>query len=255
MQVQHIFGLDFVTEATIDDVARALLDSTGRDAWSSVVTPNVDHLVRYERNPDERTVGQAASVVLPDGAPIVWASKLLGVPLSGRLTGSDLFSRLWPLLAAEERSVLAIVGSDLIADRLRAELASVATIVPPMFDVTDRDALVLLADEVVAHANRVPTDFVVIGVSMPKHHALAAELMSRPVPPTGAPMLLLLGASAEFHVGVQIRAPHWMRRAGLEWVHRLVKNPRGMAKRYLVDDVAFARTVWREYRGRRKVKR
>ena len=63
--------------------------------------------------------------------------------------------------------------------------------------------------------------------------------------------MLLLGASAEFHVGLQRRAPEWMQRFGLEWVYRLLSNPRRLAKRYLVDDVAFGPMVWREWRARR----
>ena len=257
LSTQYLFGLDFVSDNTVDEVVETLLRCSAGplDRWISVVTPNVDHLVRYERYPAERAAGQAAEIVLPDGAPIVWASRLLGADLARRLTGSDLFSHLWPRLADRGGSVVAIVGSERVAELLRHEVPAAALIVPPMFDAADSTALAELADQIVEHADRVRTEFVVIGVSMPKHHALAAELMSRPVPACGAPILLLLGASAEFHVGAQQRAPQWMQRVGLEWLHRLLKNPRGMAKRYLVDDVMFVRTVWREYGVRRRLKR
>jgi N-acetylglucosaminyldiphosphoundecaprenol N-acetyl-beta-D-mannosaminyltransferase len=62
---------------------------------------------------------------------------------------------------------------------------------------------------------------------------------------------MLVGASPDFAVGLAKRAPRWMQRLGVEWLHRLAGDPRRLAKRYLVDDVAFVRLVWREWRARR----
>jgi N-acetylglucosaminyldiphosphoundecaprenol N-acetyl-beta-D-mannosaminyltransferase len=219
------------------------------DVWRTVVTPNVDHLVRYDRYPSERRVAATAHMVLPDGLPIIWASRMLRKPLSGRVTGSDLFPVLWARFAREHTPVLAILGSQSVADQLTVEHPQLAAIVPPIFDVDDGVSIRALADQIVERLTAQPAEFVLIGLSMPKHHALAVELSARPLPSARSPILLLLGASAEFHVGEQVRAPAWMRKVGLEWLHRLAKNPRGMAKRYLVDDVAFVRTVWRERRS------
>jgi N-acetylglucosaminyldiphosphoundecaprenol N-acetyl-beta-D-mannosaminyltransferase len=251
MRVQSLFGLRFITDSSVDEVVEALLadGSATSDAWRTVVTPNVDHLVRYDRYPNERNVATTALMVLPDGLPIIWASRILRRPLSGRVTGSDLFPVLWARFAREQTPVLAILGSQSLADQLGVEHPQLVAIVPPIFEVDDGVSIRALADQIVERLSVAPADFVLIGLSMPKHHALAAELSSRPLPSSRSPILLLLGASAEFHVGEQVRAPTWMRNVGLEWLHRLAKNPRGMAKRYLVDDVAFVRTVWREHRS------
>jgi N-acetylglucosaminyldiphosphoundecaprenol N-acetyl-beta-D-mannosaminyltransferase len=249
-----LFGLDFVTDSSIGEVVETLLDdaSTPTDRWRCVVTPNVDHLVRYDRNPNERRIAESAHLLLPDGLPIIWASRLLRKRLSGRLTGSDLFPVLWRRLADEQRRIIAIVGSQVVAESLIGEHPDAEMILPPQFDVDDGVSIGRLADQVVERLAASPGEFVMIGLSMEKHHRLAAELTARPAPPSGAPILLLLGASAEFYVGVQERAPRWMRAIGMEWLHRLAKNPRGMAKRYLVDDVAFVRTVWRDLRSSRR---
>ena len=61
-------------------------------------------------------------------------------------------------------------------------------------------------------------------------------------------VLLLVGAAPEFHLGLVGRAPDWVQRWGLEWVYRLLKEPRRLARRYLVDDTRFALLVWREVR-------
>ncbi len=249
--VKRLFGIDFLDVPSIGEVTEKLLHDVDQPSasWRSVVTPNVDHLVRYTRHPEERRAGEAAYVALADGMPIVWASRLLRRPLACRLTGTDLFADLWPRLVAQGRRVLLVVGSDQVASRLAAEHPMATFVVPKQFDVEDRVALDVVVDEIIDRITAVPVDFVILGVSMPKNHRLGLLLSERPVPVSRAPIVLLLGAAAEFHVGFQQRAPGWMRRSGLEWVHRLIRRPGYMAKRYLVDDMKFLQLVWREWRN------
>ena len=106
MQRVRLFGLDFVSEVTIDELAAELFTAGKgqQSAWKTLVTPNVDHLVHYRRSsPTQRQVAENAQFVLPDGAPIVWASRLLRKPLSRRLAGSELFNAWWPLVRDEAR--------------------------------------------------------------------------------------------------------------------------------------------------------
>ena len=256
LPTQHLFGLDFVADATIDDVVGALIDAGDdrRPAWRCVVTPNVDHLVRYARHPAERETAEHSWMVLPDGMPIVWASKLLRRPLRERLTGADLFAALWPRLRDAGTPTVVVASSDVVADRLRTE--HLAAIVPPMFDVDDEPAVSTLLDQVDRTVQEVGARFLVVGVSMPKHHLIARRLEERWRGREGpTPIVLLLGASPDFALGLTARAPRWMRRSGLEWLHRLLVDPRRMAKRYLVDDPYFAVLLWREWRAARRAGR
>lgn len=250
--VRHLFGLDFLDATSIDKVSERLLDDADQPntAWRSVVTPNVDHLVRYTKYEEERRAAEAAYVALADGMPIVWASRLLRRPLACRLTGADLFADLWPRLVAQGRPVLVVAGNDEVVSRLAVEHPTATFIVPKQFDVDDRAALDVVADDIVERITADPVDFVILGISMPKHHRLGVLLSERPAPSSGAPIVLLIGAAAEFHAGLQRRAPDWMQRSGLEWVHRLMSRPGYMAKRYLVDDLKFLVLVWRELRHR-----
>jgi N-acetylglucosaminyldiphosphoundecaprenol N-acetyl-beta-D-mannosaminyltransferase len=250
LAVQHLFGIDFLDAASIGEVSDKLLNDADQPStsWRSVVTPNVDHLVRYTKHDQERRAAEAAYIALADGMPIVWASRLLRRPLACRLTGTDLFADLWPRLVAQGRRVLLVVGNDVVASRLAAEHPEATFIVPKQFDADDRAALDGVVDEIVEQLSAVPVDFVILGVSMPKHHRLGLLLSERPLPASRAPIVLLLGAAAEFHVGMQKRAPNWMRRSGVEWIHRLISRPGYMAKRYLVDDMKFVKLIWREWR-------
>lgn len=254
LPTRRLFGLDFVADGDIESLVEALIDEDGRAprGWRCTVTPNVDHLVRYERNPLEAEVARAATVVLPDGMPIVWAGKLLGRPLRSRLTGSDLFAALWPELAARSIPAVVIASNDEVAAGLSAEHPGARMIVPPRFEVGDEAAVTALIDEVVAACDEIGARFVVVGISMPKHHLVAHHLERRWQDRDFVPMVMLLGASPNFHLGITQRAPRWMQRFGLEWLHRLASDPKRMARRYLVDDPRFAGILWREWRAARR---
>jgi len=254
LATQHVFGLDFVSDATVDTVALHLeLDMARRERpWRCVVTPNVDHLVRYRRNPVEWEVARHAFVVLPDGMPIVWASRLVGRPLRSRLTGTDLFTTMWPTLA--ERSIPTVVVSpdDAVAAGLARGHHELTCIVAPMFQVDDSVVVAQLVDAIVEAVDRRSARFVFIGISATKACILASQLRTRwSEPGATGPIVLLLGAAPEFFLGHAPRAPRWMQRAGLEWLHRLAHEPVRLARRYLVDDVRFLGLVWREWRRSR----
>ncbi|MEQ1873220.1 MAG: WecB/TagA/CpsF family glycosyltransferase [Ilumatobacteraceae bacterium] len=253
MHTTHLFGLDFLVGSSIDEVADGLErdGQTRTSTWRVVVTPNVDHLIRYQKSPTQRQVAQTAHMVLPDGAPIIWASRLLKQPIDHRLAGSDLFPAWWRRMVAAERPLLVVASSEQLARQLMAENPRCRCIVPPMFADDDADPIGSIVSEILAELDSEYADAVVVGLSTAKSHLIAAGLAASTAPHSGAPLLLLLGASAEFYTGQQRRAPKWVQRIGLEWLHRLVGNPRRMAKRYLVDDMAFLPMVWREWRSRR----
>ena len=120
-----------------------------------------------------------------------------------------------------------------------------------MFSETDRAAVDAVVTAAAEAAEAIDARFLAVGVSMPKHHRIANGFRRRwAAQYAGTPTVMLVGASPDFAVGLAKRAPRWMQRTGVEWVHRLVGDPRRMAKRYLIDDVAFVRLVWREWRRR-----
>jgi N-acetylglucosaminyldiphosphoundecaprenol N-acetyl-beta-D-mannosaminyltransferase len=262
IRTEHLFGLDFVADATIDDLVDALVDEAQRDdaagggrGWRSVVTPNVDHLVRYRRDPAEEAVARDAMLVLPDGMPVVWASRLLKRPLATRLPGSDLFPVLWPRLAREGIPAVVVAPSDEVARLLEAEHPGARCVVPPFFAADDPAQVDAVVDAAAEAVQAIGARLVFVAISVSKTHVVAARMQARwsaTVDGPGPwPVVLLVGASPEFHLGIVERAPAWAQRAGLEWLYRLAKEPRRMARRYLVDDVLFLRLVWDEWRSSR----
>lgn len=217
------------------------------------MTANVDHLVRYEDHPDEAAVAAAATFVLPDGMPIVWASRLLRRPLGARLAGSDLFSELWGHVEGDGIPTVVVASSPELAESIRRSCPEVGVVAPPLFDADDEAAVTEVIDEVAAACDELDARLLFVGLSMPKHHLIASRLASRWRSDEGRslPVVLLVGASPEFHFGFVSRAPRWMQRTGTEWLYRLALEPRRLARRYLVDDLRFLPLVWREWRGAR----
>ena len=249
---QRLFDCDFVTDVEIADLV-ALLRAEEEPSveWRCTVTPNVDHLVRYQHHPVEAEVAQHATLLLPDGMPIVLASRRLGRPLARRLAGSDLFAGLWPSLARDRVPTVVLASSQDVADLLMAEHPAATVIVPPFFDTDDDAAVTAVVDDLVAACAAIDAHFLFICVSMPKHHLLASRLRTR-WQGRASPHVLLLGASPDFYLGLAKRAPEWMQRASLEWLHRLASEPRRMARRYLIDDPEFLLLYLRERRALRR---
>ncbi|MCP3988512.1 MAG: WecB/TagA/CpsF family glycosyltransferase [Actinomycetia bacterium] len=241
-----------VNDDRLEPVVDAILaESCDLDAGRLpvVVTPNVDIVVSLDRDPasTEADVFRRASFILPDGMPIVAASKVLGAPLRARLTGSGLFELLWPRLVAEQKSLTVVCSEDEIAIRLGDEHPTASFVVPPIFDPTVASELDSVVDQIMAQIDFETTEFVLLGLGHPKDAVLVDSLMQRqPKDPDYSPLYLGLGGSFAMYTGLKKRAPGLVQRLGLEWFYRFTQEPRRLFSRYFVHDMAFFAIVGRE---------
>jgi N-acetylglucosaminyldiphosphoundecaprenol N-acetyl-beta-D-mannosaminyltransferase len=222
-------AIDALTEEAVVAHVRAALD---RGIGGRIVTPNVDILRQAARDEAIRAELASADLVVADGAPLVWASRLAGTPLPARVAGSDLIWSLSAGLARDGRSVYLLGGcpdsggARRAADRLAARVAGAWS--PPFgFDVEHGD----LSEVIEAKP-----DLVFVGIGFPRQERLIARL--RPELP--AAWFLGCGAAINFVAGDVHRAPRAMQRSGLEWLHRLACEPRRLANRYLRHDAPYA---------------
>lgn len=207
-----------------------------------VVTPNVDHLRRRGRDLSFLALLAEANLVVADGMPLVWASRLQGTPLPQRVAGSDLISSLSAAAASQGRSVYLLGGdpgtaqgaSYILRDRY-PQLRVAGTSCPPVGFDKEETKLARVAEELI-HAK---PDIVYVALGSPKQELLI-DRMRRVLP--GA-WWLGVGVSFSFLCGEVQRAPLWMRKWGLEWVHRLLQEPRRLFKRYVVVGMPFAATM------------
>jgi len=221
-----------------DEAVEAILERAARRSPAIVVTPNVDHVMMHRRDPALREVYRRAALVLADGAPLVWAARLLGSPLAAKVSGSDLLPRLCAA-AAERRLRVYLLGgrpgsAERCAEVLRARhptLVVAGVACPPFGFERDPDHNRRIVDAVRAAA----PDLLFVALGSPKQELWIADHFEA----LGVPVAIGVGAAVDFVSGAARRAPVWMQRAGLEWLFRLLREPRRMWKRYLVRDLPF----------------
>ncbi len=216
-------GLDL--DAATDAVtARASLDAR----FAYVVTPNVDHVVGLAAEPGRRPLYDAAWLTLNDSQVLrsLGARAALDLPLA---TGADLTERLFDTVIDRREPITIIGGDEDTVSELKRRyfLSDVRWHRPPMGLKQRPGAIVRAAAFAAAQRSR----FTFICVGAPQQEMIAYAISQHP-DATGVG--LCVGAGLEFLSGHKLRAPRWMRAAGLEWAHRLVNEPARLWRRYLV---------------------
>jgi len=206
------------------------------------VVVNADKVVKAHRDPALKDIINHADLVNVDGMPVVWASKILGTPLKGRVTGIDLFFALiakaekeaWRVyfLGAKEAVVNGVV------DKLTGQHPNLQVAGFRNGYWSDEEEA-----EVVKNITKSQPQLLFVAISSPKKE----EFLSRYQEAMGIPFSMGVGGTFDVVVGVTKRAPRWMQRYGLEWFYRFLQEPRRMFRRYFIDDMFFFRLLFVEY--------
>jgi exopolysaccharide biosynthesis WecB/TagA/CpsF family protein len=206
-----------------------LLANRQPSSFEAVVTPNVDHLIRYCDEPDFRELYADARFRLLDSRLLARVLSLTRGLRPRVCPGSDLTAELFSIIAPEDRIVL--VGSTAqMADRLAQTygLRNLHWYSPPMGFIRDAAATEKTLEFVEAHS---PFRFCFLAVGCPQQEWLASELKHRG---RARGVALCIGASINFLTGAERRAPRWMQYLALEWLYRLIQSPRRLGRRYLL---------------------
>jgi len=222
--------------------------TTGRTR--QIATVNADFVVNSLHDPELRRILQEADMATADGMPLVWASRLLGGPLPGRVTGADLVPALAERAAQKGYSIyflgaapgVAVQAAELLAKR-HPGLKVAGVLSPPPASVLEMDRSVF--EQVVA----AKPDILLVAFGNPKQE----KWIRMYAPELHVPVCIGIGGTLDMIVGVTKRAPIWMQQIGLEWLYRMAQEPRRMVKRYVHDfgyfGYFFARQWWAMRRG------
>jgi N-acetylglucosaminyldiphosphoundecaprenol N-acetyl-beta-D-mannosaminyltransferase len=241
-----LFGIPFasVTQGGLVDEIERLVE-TGGFHW--VVTANIQHVGMASRDPSFLRTLRSADLVTADGKPICWAARIRRSPLPARVTGADLVVPL--ARRCEERGWrLMLMGggagvAEELAGRLHEQFPTLeiaGAVAPPLLSL---DAL--LGDETEAALRRIRAaapDVLLLALGTPKQELWIEHCLER----LEVPVSIGVGAAFDFLVGRQKRAPRWMQQIGVEWLHRVLHEPRRLGPRYLRDGLTFARLTLRE---------
>jgi len=212
-----------------------------------VVTPNVDHAVMFQENPRLRAAYRSASLVVADGHPVVLASRLLGRPVPQRVPGSDLAPAIFAKASAQRPLRVFLLGAapgvgERAARNIEAKnpgVRIVGTYSPPLGFEKDAAENRRILDRITATA----PDLLIVGLGAPKQELWVHQHQHA----IRASAALCVGATIDFLAGEKRRAPRWVQRVGLEWLHRLSTEPRRLFRRYARDAWIFPQLVWQEW--------
>jgi len=213
-----------------------------------VITPNVDHIVQVQSNVALQNAYQQAALVVTDGRPVVWAANLLGVKIPETVPGSDLVPAIFEHAQKNEKPIKVFLLGAMpgVADRAKAAISqqwSVVNVVgtlSPDFGFDKNDAESQKICEIV---NASGAELLVLGLGAPKQELWVTKYAVN----LAVEVALCVGATIDFLAGEKPRAPVWMRKSGLEWLHRMLSEPKRLAKRYVVDAIVFPKIVYKEW--------
>lgn len=211
---------------------------------------NVDQVMKARRDPAFADTLRQSDLVVADGVPLVWAAAILGEPVRGRVSGTDLVRRCAAISARTGRAVALVGGRPGVADRAAVELeranpGAVVRAMPTPMPLTDADSRAV-AEQI----RRLGAAIVLVALGAPRQERWVQAYLGE----SGANVGMGVGSAFDIICGDQPRAPRWMCDHGLEWCHRMLLDPRRLARRYLIEDspflvhLAWAATIGRLWR-------
>lgn len=202
------------------------------------------------RNPHLQRLVNGSGMATPDGMPLVWLSRIYGYDRADRVYGPDLMLALCECSVDAGYRHFFYGGAPGVADELAANLSNrfpglqVAGTYSPPFRAADAPE----EAEVLERINAARPHIVWVGLGTPKQDFWIAR--HRPL--LDAPVLVAVGAAFDFHAGRLAQAPRWMQRSGLEWLFRMLQEPRRLTPRYMVNNPLFIGHVLLQLTGLRR---
>ncbi len=238
--------VDAITmDAALDRIVTFVKTGRRTGRTYQVATVNADFLVNAIKDPEIRHILQEADLATADGMPVVFGANVLGVKLGDRVTGADMIPLLAKRAAREGFSIYFLGAEPGVAARAaenlkeqNPDLRVAGVYSPPFSPILDMDP------SITARVREARPDILLVAFGNPKQEKwIAMHRYDLQVP-----VMIGVGGTLGFISGSSMRAPRWMQKSGLEWLHRFIKNPRRLWRRYVTDFVVFGfflvRQMW-----------
>jgi N-acetylglucosaminyldiphosphoundecaprenol N-acetyl-beta-D-mannosaminyltransferase len=220
------------------DQALGLFESwLGNGARGYVCVTGVHGVMEAQKDPSFRRILNRSLLTTPDGMPTVWVGKLQGFSGMGRVYGPDLMAHVCRLSCDRGYKHFLYGGGPGTAERLKDAFTTrfpglkvVGTYTPPFRPLSAEEERGLLD-----HVSNVKPDIFWVGLSTPKQERFMAQYVRK----IEAKIMVGVGAAFDYHIGAIKDSPTWMKKAGLQWAHRLAQEPGRLGKRYLRNNPAF----------------
>lgn len=230
-----VWGLPLLP-ATFEQALDRIDDLIAARKPSFFITANLNYAMLVDRDARLNHLNAQAAFILADGMPLVWWSRLGPKPLPERVAGSDLIYGMCERAARQGHSVYLLGAAPGIADQAAANLVAkyprlkIAGVECPPFRKLNHDEEAAMIERVRA----AKPDIMFVAFGQPKGEWWIADHLDA----LGVPVSVQVGASLDFVAGRVKRSPRWMQKTGVEWIYRLLQEPRRLAGRYR-DNIAF----------------
>lgn len=207
-----------------------------RRSPSYVCFANAHMIIEAYRNKNFRALVNASTLTLPDGMPIVFSLKLLHGVAQERVAGMDFMTDVIRVCEAERLSVFFLGSTDQVLNAIKekSERDFPNLKIAGMFSPPFRKTTIEETNAYIDMINRSGAHFVLVSLGCPKQENWMAQ-NSKNI----NAILLGVGGAFPVYAGLVKRAPNWMQRFSLEWLYRLLQEPRRMWKRYFVTNTMF----------------
>ena len=230
------------------NVSAVNLDTTVEmvDQWIAagnrgyICVTGVHGIMEAQADPELKQILNNAFINTPDGMPMSWVGRIQGFQKMDRVYGPDLMASLCQISVARNYRHFLYGGETGVADLLKQRLENsfpglqiVGTYTPPFRNLTGEEE-----EEIFRQIQELQPHILWVGLSTPKQERFMARYVDR----LQVPLMVGVGAAFDYHTGRISDCSYWIKRAGLQWLHRLLQDPRRLWKRYLKNNPAF---LWR----------
>lgn len=243
MQKQVLLNT-YINNVSMDETIHAVEAMIKEGKKSYIVPINVDVVMKIEQDTYLKKIVDQADMVLVDGKPLVWISKIHKRPVKAKISGSDLVPIICKDAAEKEYTVFIIGGKDGVAEKAKEslekifpEIKVVGTYAPPFGFEKNKNEL----DKINKMISHVHPDVLIVCFGCPKQEKWVYENYQK----YDAKVSICAGATVDFLAGNVNRAPKWMSDHGLEWFYRFTQEPKRLFRRYFIDDIKIINLVWK----------
>lgn len=233
-----------VNNVNMDEIVRIIEKLIADEKRSYVIPINVDVVMKIEVDRYLKQIVDEADIVLADGKPLIWISKMHKRPIMEKISGSDLVPLLCEIAAEKGYTLFIIGGKDGVARQAKRRLEKqlpdiriVGTYAPPLGFERDEEEL----EKIRKMISDVRPQLLIACFGCPKQEKWVYENYHK----YDATISICAGATVDFLAGNVKRAPSWMSEHGWEWLYRFFQEPRRLFKRYFVDDVKILKLIWK----------
>lgn len=232
----------YVNNVSMKETVKSIENMIESSKKSYIVAVNVDVIMKIEKDQYLKKITDDADMVLVDGKPLIWISKLYHRPIKEKISGSDLVPVLCKTAAEKNYSIFIIGGKDGVAEKAKENLernypgiSVKGTYSPPIGFEKDEEELKKINDMIsLSHP-----DILIACFGCPKQEKWIYENYHK----YDVAVSVCAGATVDFLAGNVKRAPRWMSDHGLEWFYRFLQEPKRMFKRYFIDDIKILRLI------------